>query len=326
MKQPRQHKAEKLVFQVRPSMDIAEELTVKILSDKKINFSSVKAFEYLELDTFQGERQVNEHHVQFLYNAWVAGRFMWDHVIIALCDCEGKRYRINGQHCSWMRVNLPEDFFVKKGEEPRVREVIYGAENQSQMRTLYSTFDQNKTRTPSHVFRALMSGTKQAEDLWPSSLNMLSAGLKHWLFEGKDRWMVNANDIAALVAEKHSALFRIVGLYIQQHYSEQVWLRRAGVVAAVFSTFDKAGGKAQEFWDPVINGLGLTDKSDPRHVLHEYLGTHSQSVVNVAARRLRNITTSEDTYRICILAWNKFRKGEKQKMGFRATETRIKVV
>ncbi len=311
---------------MRPALDIAEQLTVKILSDKKINFSKAKAYEYLELDTFQGERQVNEHHVQFLYNAWVAGRFMWDHVIIALCECEGKRYRINGQHCSWMRVNLPEDFFIKKGEEPRVREVVYGATDQSQMRTLYSTFDQNKTRTPSHVFRALMSGTKQAEDLWPSSLNMLSAGLKHWLFEWKDRWMINANDIASLVADKHSQLFRIVGLYIQTHYAEQVFLRRAGVVAALFATFDKAGGKAPEFWDSVITGLGLTDKADPRHVLHEYLTTHSQSKVNYTSVKLRTLTNAEDTYRICILAWNKHRKGEKQKMGFRTTETRIKPV
>jgi hypothetical protein len=171
-----------------------------------------------------------------------------------------------------------------------------------------------------------MSGTKQAEDLWPSSLNMLSAGIKHWLFEWKDRFMINANDIATLVADKHETLFRIVGLYIQQHYSEQSWLRRAGVVAALFATFDKAGGQAPLFWDPVITGLGLTDKADPRHVLHEFLSTHSQGITNVAARRLRSITTSEDTYRICILAWNKWRKGEKQKMGFRSTETRIKVI
>ncbi len=325
MKTPRDRK-EKLVFQVKPSLDIAEELKVKVISDKKINFSKKKAYEYLELDTFQGERQVNENHVQALYNAWVAGRFMFDHVIIALCECEGKRYRINGQHCSWMRVNLPDDFFVKKGEEPQVREMIYGASDQSQMRTLYSAFDQNKVRTPSHVFRALLAGTKQAEDLWPSSLNMLSAGLKHWLFEHRDRWMVNANDIAGLVAEKHEQLFRIVGLYIQQHYSEQVWLRRSGVVAALFATFDKAGGKAPEFWDSTITGLGLTDKADPRHVLHEYLGTHTQSQATMTSRKMRNLTNAEDTYRICILAFNKWRKGEKQKMGFKTTETRNKPV
>ncbi len=326
MKTPR-NRHEKLVYTVRPAMDIAEQLDVKIISDKQVNFSKKKAYEYLELDTFQGERAVNERHVQFLYSAWAAGRYQWSHVIIALCQCEGKTYRINGQHTSWMRVNLPDDYFIKRGEEPRVREIVYSAANESQMRTLYSSFDQNKTRTPSHVFRALMAGTKQAEDLWPSSLNMLSAGMKHWLFEFKDRWMINANDISALVADKHEQLFRIVGLYIQQHYAEQVWLRRAGVVAALFATFDKAGGKAPEFWDSAITGLGLTDKTDPRYVLHEYLGTHGQGRNTAStARGLRNLTNAEDTYRICILAWNKWRKGEKQRMGFKTTETRNKPV
>lgn len=318
---------EKLVFQVRPALDIAEELKVKIASDKKINFSKQKAFEYLELDTFQGERQVNEHHVQFLYNAWVAGRFMWDHVILALCECEGKRYRINGQHCCWMRVNLPDDFFIKKGEEPRVREVIYSAVDQGQMRTLYSTFDQNKTRSPAHVFRALMSGTKQAEDLWPSVLNTLSAGIKHWLFEWKDRWMINANDVSALVENKHSEIFRIVGLYIQSHFSKNaVWLRRAGVVAALFATFDKGGAKAAEFWDPVITGLGLTDKTDPRYALREFVTTHGQGISHINKRIASKLTNAEDTYRICILAWNKWRKGDKQRMGLRTTDTRVKVL
>lgn len=155
---------------------------------------------------------------------------------------------------------------------------------------------------------------------------MLSAGMKLWLFQWKDRWMINPNDVAALVADKHAVLFRVVGLYVQQHYGTQVWLRRAGVVAALFATFDKAGGKAPEFWDPVITGLGLTDKTDPRHTLHEFLGSHTQGLTSVSARRLRTITNAEDTFRICVLAWNKWRKGEKQKGGLRTTVDRNKVV
>lgn len=316
----------KLIFTVRPAVDIAEQLKVKIASDKTINFSKEKAFQYLELDTFQGERSVNERHVQFLYNAWVGGRFMWDHVIIACCILGDKKYRVNGQHTCWMRVNLDEDYFIKKGEGPRVREVVYQVESEDQLRALYSTFDQNKQRTPSHVFRALLSGTMQAQDLWPSSLNRLGAGLKHWLYESKDRWMLSSNDVAQLVTDKYEDLFKIVGLFVQSHDQDGVWLKRAGVIAAMFATFEKAGGKAPEFWDPVATGLHLEDKTDPRYALREYLSTHKQSIKDTSARVARNLTNAEDTYRICILVWNKWRKGEKVRGGLRSTDKRYKAI
>jgi len=319
-------KKDELVFKVRPSLDISEELKVKVISDKIINFSKKSAFSYLELNTFQGERSVNERHVQFLYNAWARGRFMWDHVIIACCVLGGSKYRINGQHTCWMRVNLNDDVFVKKGEEPQVREVVYQVESEDQLRTLYSTFDQNKTRSPSHVFRALMCGTLEAQDLWPSSLNKLSAGMKCWLFEEKDRYMINANDIAAMVKEKYEDLFKIIGLFLQSHEHDAVFMKRAGVVGALFATFEKAGGKAPEFWDPVSNGLGLSDKHDPRYVLREFLFTHGQSKGAKSDARSLGFVGAEDTYRICIMAWNKWRRGNKQIKGYQALDKRSKAI
>ncbi len=321
---PKEKAKDELVFQVRPALDIAEQLKIKVVSDKTINFSREKAFKYLEMDTFQGERSVNERHVQFLYNAWAGGRFMWPHVILATCQLNGRQYRINGQHTCWMRVNIENGFFVKLGEEPQVREVVYEVQDEEQLRILYSTFDQNKTRTPAHVFRALMAGTPQAQDLWPSSLNKLNAGLKMWLFE-KDRHMVNSNDVATLVKEKHENLFRIVGLFLQSHDTDANFMKRAGVVAALFATFDKAGGKAPEFWDPVANGLGINDKTDPRYVLRDYLQTHGQGTATArAVRTSLGFVGAEDTYRICIHAWNKWRKGEKASRTYQTLEKRVK--
>lgn len=318
-------KDKELVFQVRPAMDIAEALKVKVISDKIINFSKKNAFAYLELDTFQGERSVNERHVQFLYNAWVGGRFMWDHVIIACCVLKDRKFRINGQHTCWMRVNLPDDYFTKKGEEPQVREVVYQVENEENMRSLYSTFDQNKTRSPSHIFRALMAGTPQAQDIWPSTLNKLNAGLKLWLYE-KDKDLLTSNDVAQLVKDKHETLFRIVGLFQQSHDKDPVFIKRAGIVAAMFATFDRAGGKAPEFWDPVANGLGLNEKHDPRYALRDYLQTHGSSKGAASVARVGNFVSSEDTYRICIAAWNKWRKGEKQTRTYQTLEKRSKAI
>jgi hypothetical protein len=59
-----------------------------------------------------------------------------------------------------MRANTPDDWFIRKSDkEPEVREMIYEVDTMEQLRALYSTFDQNKSRTPAHVFRALVVGT-----------------------------------------------------------------------------------------------------------------------------------------------------------------------
>ncbi len=308
---------DKLVVKVKPPLDLAEGLKCEIVSDKPIKFTAAKAFEYLELDTFHGERPVNERHVQFLYNAWSGGRFMWDHVILCCCDYDKKRYRINGQHTAWMRVNI-KDSDLKT--EPEVREVVYSVASEEQLRILYSTFDQNKVRSPAHVFKALMSGTREAVDLWPSILTTLSAGLKLWLFE-RDRALVSSNDLAKLASsDKYQPLFRIVGLYYQTHYDEALWIRRSAVVASLFATFEKSGGKAPEFWDPVFTGLNLADKTDARYALRNFLQTHKQSLKGKGVE----ITSAEDTYRVCILAWNKWRIGQKVSAGLRTTEDRQK--
>lgn len=311
---------QKLVFKVKPALDIAEGLKAKVISDKVINFTKERAFAYLELDTFQGERPVNENHVQFLYNEWSGGRFMWGHVILCQGDLNGKRYRLNGQHTAWMRVNCDENVFVKKGEEPRVREVVYAVENEDQLRTLYSTFDRNKTRTPGHVFKALLAGTSYAQDVWTSMLPTMLGGMRLWQVEEKDKLMVTANDMAALVSDRYEQLFRIVGIYWQQHYGDARWIKRSAVIAALFATFEAAGGKAPEFWDPVFNGLNLSDKSDPRYALRKFFETHKQSLKSSTAL----FASAEDSYRIAILAWNKWRSGQKTIASLRATDKRQK--
>jgi len=298
---------------VRPANMLAEALHYKVLSDRKINLTSAKAYEFLEMPTFNGERPVNERHVQVLYNAWASGRFIWDHVMLALCDCDGKRYRINGQHTCWMRVNIEKEI------DAQVREVLYKVDEESQMRAIYSTFDQNKTRTQGHIIKALTIGTPATTDLWSSAISKLGSGLKFWLYE-KEAWQIAPSGVAALIEDKFPELFKLVGLYWQSHYDENMFLRRNAVTAALFATFDAAPTKAAEFWNPVNNGLGMTDKEDPRYQLRRWLEDHCQSLKGRQAGK--SVVNAEETYRVCILAWNKWRKGEKAVGAFRMTDRR----
>lgn len=305
---------------VKPSSGIAEKLVCDIVTDRKINLTIEKAYQFLELDTFQGERQVNERHVQALYNAFSSGRFMWEHVNIAICNCEGKTYRLNGQHTCWMRVNAPKDI------DAMVREITYSVKDEAALRALYSTFDQNKQRTPGHIMKALLVGTPVAADVWPSIIGILSAGLKFWLYEkakSGTALTVTVPDIAQIITFKYPDLFKQVGLFMQSQYDTYIPSRRKSVIAAMFATFSASPPKAVEFWRPVCEALGFAGKDDARWQLRRFLDTHRVSSKGTASSG--NICNEEDLYRICINAWNKWRKGEAVQ-SLRPTDKRLKAV
>jgi len=305
---------------VKPVNQIAESLKFEVVASRDIQLTHKRAYEFLELSTFPGERNVIEAHVQSLYNAFCAGRFIWEHVIIATCKCmaDGKTYRINGQHTCWMRINAPENISAE------VRFIEYAVETEEQLRALYSTFDQNKTRTPGHVVRSLLTGMGATADIWPSSINKLAAGMRLWQFEKpSERQTLAASEIAAIIETKYPELFRMVGLFQQQHYSDGPHARRAAVIAGMFATFNIAGGKAPEFWDAVLTGLNLNEKSDPRFQLRHYLLKHGNSLSGGSDKEA---SSPEETYRVCILCWNKWRKGEKAMASPRPTDNRLKPV
>jgi hypothetical protein len=301
---------------------MAESIKYRLTSDTMINLTRSKAFEVLEYDTFSGERPVREGHVQYLYNEWLAGRFLWHQAMIAhgiIMESHGGQnnphlYRLNGQHTCWMRVNIPKE---KEPSVCKVRQLIYECQDLDGLREIYSVIDRNAPRTNAHITKVLL-----ADDIYNiplSYLNNLVAGMRLWQWEGQwDRkFKGSPQEVAALIQDKRSDLFRIVGTYFQIKYTEWQPIRRSGVVAALFATFDKAGGLAPDFWDKTCSGIALESKTDPRYQLRQFLQDHHTS------QNGKNNIGAEDTYRICINCWNKWRKKE-DVVVVRTTEMRVK--
>lgn len=296
---------------VRPVLVNNSELKYIIINDTVVNFTKKRALEILELDTFKGERAVNEPHVQALYEAYRAGRFMWEHVIIGLCDLNGRLYRINGQHTCWMRLNVED-------ESIKVRQITYRVQNEKDLHDLYCTFDQGKSRSLSHVSRVLLESVVSSE-IWPSALNTFSGGLKFWVFdEDREYRRIRPQDMTTLIQNTYRDLFHKVGLFIQEHWDTDKACRRISVAGAMFATFDTAPQKAVEFWSPVFSGLNLESKTDPRYQLRRYLAEHGHG------SGAKSAVTQEDAYRVCISAWNKWRSGDQVVQGLRPTEKRLK--
>lgn len=304
---------------------MADKLQYTTEVDRKIDLSFSRACEFLEMDTFEGERQVNESHVQELWKAHCNGEFIWEHVEIGVCKVDSipeKLFRVNGQHTSWLRINLGE----KYSERCMVREVQYRVPDEHMLRRLYCTFDQNKARTQAHSFKALVTGSRMSVDVPASQLSKLSAGLKLFLNEEGSLGFQNsrAGDLAAIALDKYPSLFATVGIFRRPgNIATYIPGQRAAVVAAMFATFNASVEKSNEFWTPICTGLGLSVQTDPRHQLKKFLESHSHSNKGNSAGKI--VVSAEDMYRVCINAWNHWRKGNAITR-LQATDRRLKAV
>jgi hypothetical protein len=291
-------------------------LVYKIVEDKDINLTIEKAYQFLELETFSGERPVRERHVQFLYDEWVNNRFLWHIVNLAAAKLGDKLYRINGQHTCWMRVSLPADAKCPCTER------VYSVPDEEQLRNLYASFDRGASRSADHVNKVLLIGSEAGRGIPASYLSRLTNGFRMFFSEDWRRTPMSPNDIAGLIEKNYSQLFHTVGLFFQIHYEESVPMRRAACIGAMFATFEKNVMASQQFWEPVFNGLGLNDKKDIRYMLRQFISTHVHQIERGFSEN-GSVIGKEDLYRICINCWNHWRAGDVMK-ALRPTDKRYK--
>jgi hypothetical protein len=296
-----------------------DELDIEKVSDRRVPFIEGRAIDYIELPIFPGEREVNESHVQFLYDQAKARRFNWDLVQIARADFEGKTYKINGQHCAWMRLALGV-----LDEEPHVREIHYRVSTLGQMKTLYGTFDRAKPRTDPHLVRVELVGTPAAEGLTARAVSRLAPAFRFWKYgDSEDARRCGAAELAAMILADHAQLFNTIGHFVYSIQGDKVAMNRIdrmGVLAAMVDNFARVPTIAPEFWVKVAEGTNL-EKDDARFQLMRYLD--SVAMQRSGANSTKRVVDPEEVYRVCISAWNRWRSGEKVNM-LRPTAKRMK--
>lgn len=284
------------------SSSFSPALKYKIISDDEVEFTKAKAFAFLELKTFDGERTVRERHVQFLFDEWAAGRFLFQNVILASARLGNDEYRINGQHTCWMRVNVPERNEPLKST---IRCMVYSVATEDQLRSLYSAFDRGAPRTVGHISRVLMMGGTTADGIPPALINQLIAGFK--VYFTPDKWkreQMSINDWIGMIESNFSTNFGLVGRFLASHCAEARFSKRSSVIAAMLTTFEKNVKAAEEFWVPVLNGVNLQSKTDPRYQLRRYLDSHGHSIMGGMDK-----VSQEEMFCVCITQWNHWRDG-----------------
>lgn len=272
--------------------------------EETITFTAAKAYAFLELQSFEGERPVRERHVQFLYDEWAAGRFLWHNVQLASALLDGVEYRINGQHTCWMRVNIPPNKEPVDTRGCTMRR--YRVPTAEDLRQLYSAFDRGAPRTTGHISKVLLLDTDAAEGIPGSYLTRLVAGFRIFFAEDWHTANANPNDLTGLISKSYPALFQAVGHFVRTYWDDAPICRRAAILAAMFATFEKNVKASIEFWTPVWTNVGHESKNDARWRLRQFIDSRKQTTTGLG----NDTIGAEDMFRCCILAYNHWRAGE----------------
>jgi len=212
-----------------------------------------------------------------------------------------------GVHNCWARIQADEEGLSKKTRCP-VQMLQYQCKTVEDARQLYASLDRGRGRGSGLVVTSLLLGTKEFAGYTGPQLKMMSAGYGLWRWdEAHARKWHNADERADMMKTEHHKLTLIVGSIIRESRQRDFrHLKRAAGIAAMFETCNKAPAIAREFWLVVRDGIGVTNKTDPRYALREYLKNTAQCSSEAAGSNLR-VATVEDIYRACIQMWNAFR-------------------
>lgn len=301
---------------------------IKVTSKNTVELTRKYAEAHIALPAFAGERDVRQSHVDMLLQHMQRGTFRPEWVKLMVCRCNEEcrdigqemvksntRWRMNGQHTCWARLQMPEDYRCP------VEVVNYTAETAYDMRMLYASIDRGAPRTRVHIMQSYLSGTPAFDGFNKACMAASASGLAHWQWGWSDNLKAAAGRDADVLAylmqtEYYELTIRVLTFLSENHNVDRNFLLRRGVVGAMYATYGKAVADSGKFWGPVATGVGIDNVNDPRLRLRNSLVT---AVVPRGSVKQRY--TAEDIYRWCITAWNAFREGRSLQI-VRATDKR----
>ena len=304
--------------EIVPITSLGKGLTLEY--EKKVDFTKKLATIILEMTEFKGERGLRNDHVSYLINCMKRDTFLGEMVRLVTCICQEKigdnaadtEYRMNGQHCCWARLEMPDSYKCAK-----VALACYKAKSLQDMRTLYCSIDRGAPRTKSHVIFAHLVGIDMFEGMPETLVKFLGAGYPFYKWSLlQERKKYDGDAIAFMMQSEDANLVKVVCAYMSTFsISSLQWMQRSPVMGAMYATFNKAIDPSAEFWDGVRIGLGFTDPDDPRLKLRSALMTCAISntpVTQTGSRKTKSVS-SEEVYCWCIHAWNAWRQGRSLK-------------
>jgi hypothetical protein len=286
----------------------------------KINFNAKKANWLLsEIEPFIADRPLSWPHVSKLVSEMRQGHFMPEITTIMVANLNGTIFRLNGQHTATAVLEMAKEDaeFSLSG----VTLITFTVSDEAELRRLYARIDRGAARTNRDVTISLLSGTADFATVSQRVLKLLPLGLAFMKFDESNRRKLYAGETAALdvqddllVLSKKIAIFMDSLDYKSIHHGHMF---RGPVVAALYATFMVDEEDAEQFWRAVATGVGFESEAEPAARLRQML--KNISVGGGMTERGKNRLSSEEVYRVCLHAWNRFREGATFQQALRPT-------
>jgi hypothetical protein len=160
----------------------------------------------------------------------------------AFCKATDKDYRINGKHTSHLfsECVIPKDCYVTVCE--------YVCDSLKDVATIYAAFDNPlSSRTMTDILIPYKATEAKFENVIPRLANIIAAGISYKLW-GRRKVVVFREDRVATILDEPDFVVWANDLLATP---EAVFLRKQGVVAAMFATWKVSQTDCKQFWGDV---------------------------------------------------------------------------
>lgn len=249
------------------------------------------AAKFLETNTYERQRPLNNGHVMELAGQMRDGLFTHNDIVIGkLMQGDGKSYILNGQHTLWA--------IVESGVTLTLPVITYWVDTEEELNDIYTTIDTHKKRNLRDGFRA--QGLDAELELELNELGRIASAVQLMLdgFSNSKRKVDKLRMMDAIKewVPAYKAFIAVVTAEMRKR------VLRRGVLAIALITFKKSPAKAAEFWDQVMRDDGLP-QYEPRKVLNKWL-------LMTGAEDGRTTTEPDFESRIVAMCWNRWCKQE----------------
>ncbi len=242
-------------------------MTTELISTTVVKLTQKIAREFAEMKPSPSERTFRPSRVAYLRARLSESTFhspRW-----SFANLNGEPLRGNGQHSSIMLNELSDEEWKMSVNGMQVIIDEFICESVNDLPDLFSQFDPRESvRTRLDLVRAHSGIHSSLDDIKPSHVSYAIAGISFF----KNDFFPNGNRGEFRITQNEKAReiqFNVDFVeWASQFYMTQ-YMRKPGVSAALFATYESDVEKAKEFWDAVVS-----EKYNPEHptrILSHYL-------------------------------------------------------